>query len=323
MMNHTHDAHAHHHHHDHGVFHTHAPAGKMRSAFFLTALILAVEIAGGLLSGSLALLSDAGHVLTDIAAIGLSWYALKQAERPSNQRMTYGYHRAGILAAFLNAITLILIAIWILVEAYRRFQTPETVQPIWMFISAGIGLVINLSMGLTMHGSDNLNVRSAVLHMLGDAAASAAVIVGGIVIVITGWYVVDPLLSVLIALLVAYGAWRIARQTIVILMEGTPLDVDLTTVADAIGSVHGVYNVHDLHVWTIASGRNALSCHIALDGATTITESQSVIREIEHRLLHLNIGHVTIQVEDQNHPHDQAVLCAGSDLGEGHHHHHE
>ncbi|GMA55978.1 hypothetical protein GCM10025858_04810 [Alicyclobacillus sacchari] len=186
-----------------------------------------------------------------------------------------------------------------------------------------VGLIINLSMGLTMHGSENLNVRSAVLHILGDAAASGAVIVGGIIIVVTGWYVVDPLLSVLIALLVAYGAWRIARQTIVILMEGTPTDVDLATVADAIRSVRGVQNVHDLHVWTITSGRNALSCHIALDGATTITESQSVIREIEHRLLHLHIGHVTIQVEDQHHPHDSDVLCAGNDVGEGHHHHHE
>lgn len=315
--------HTHHHHHGHdhqhgGVFHSHAPAGKMKLAFFLTLVILIVEVLGGWISGSLALLSDAGHVLTDIAALGLSWYAMKQAERPSNEKMTYGYYRAGILAAFINGITLIVITLWILFEAYHRFQHPEHVTPTWMFISAAIGLGLNLYLGLGMRHEDDMNVKSAVLHMLGDAAASAGVIVGGIIILFTHWYVVDPILSVLIALLIAVGAWRIVKQTVVILMEGTPNDVDLNKVIDAVRSVPGVQNVHDLHVWTITSGKNALSCHIALNGSTTVTASQSVVREIEHRLAHLNIGHVTIQTEDQNHPHDDDLLCATIE----HHHHH-
>lgn len=303
--------HSHHHDHNHGdVFHSHAPAGKMRLAFFITLVILAVEIIGGVISGSLALLSDAGHVLTDIGAIGLSWYAMKQAEKPSNQKMTFGYYRAGILAAFINGITLIVITLVILWEAYHRFQHPEHVTPTWMFISAAVGLGLNLYLGLGMRHEDDMNVRSAVLHMLGDAAASAGVIVGGLVILFTHWYVIDPILSVFIALLIAFGAWRIVKQTIVILMEGTPSDIDLSKVVESIRSVGGVQNVHDLHVWTITSGKNALSCHVALSGSTTITESQTVLQEIEHRLAHLNIGHVTIQMEDQNHPHDDDLLCA-------------
>jgi cobalt-zinc-cadmium efflux system protein len=290
----------------------------MRLAFFLTMLILVVEVLGGVFSGSLALLSDAGHVLTDIAALGLSWYAMKQAERPSNQRMTYGYYRAGILAAFINGITLILITLWILWEAYQRFQRPEQVAPTWMLISAGIGLATNLYLGLGMSHHHDINVRSAVLHMMGDAAASAGVMVGGVIIAFTHWYPIDPILSVLIGLLIAFGAWRIVQQTVVILMEGTPRDVDLDRVVGAIRSVPGVNNVHDVHAWTITSGRNALSCHIALNGSQTVTDSQSVIREIEHRLAHLGIGHVTVQMEDQNHPHEDHVFCTNPD---GTHHH--
>lgn len=313
MSTHSH-AHAHDHDHDHGgVFHTHAPLGKMRTALFLTVVILVIEVVGGLISGSLALLSDAGHVLTDIGAIALSWFAMKQAERPSNRRMTYGYYRAGILAAFINGITLILITIWILWEAYHRFQHTEHVAPVWMFISAGVGLAMNLYMGFGMRGHDDMNVRSAVLHMMGDAAASAGVIVGGVVIAISHWYAIDPILSVLIGLLIAFGAWRIVRQTVVILMEGTPQDVDLDRVVDAIRSVPGVDNVHDVHAWTITSGRNALSCHVALNGARTVSDSQCVIREIEHRLAHLHIGHITVQMEDQNHSHDERVFCTNAD----------
>ncbi|WAH38150.1 cation diffusion facilitator family transporter [Alicyclobacillus dauci] len=314
-------SHGHVHDHDHSdVFHSHAPAGKMRLAFFLTLLILVVEIAGGWLSHSLALLSDAGHVLTDIAAIGLSWYAMKQSEKPSSKDMTFGYYRAGILAAFINGITLILITLWILWEAYHRFQRPEHVTPTWMFISAAVGLGINLYLGLGMRHEQDMNVKSAVLHMLGDAAASAGVIIGGIIIAVAHWYVVDPILSVLIAVLIALGAWRIVKQTVVILMEGTPKDVDLEKVVDAIRVVRGVHNVHDLHVWSITSGKNALSCHVALDGAVTIQESQVILKEIEHKLAHLNIGHVTVQMEDQNHQHVDDLLCASPE--KSHHHHH-
>ncbi|MCL6454052.1 cation diffusion facilitator family transporter [Alicyclobacillus macrosporangiidus] len=317
-MAHDHDHGVGHGHGHGGVFHSHAPAGQMKRAFFLTLLILIVEVIGGLISHSLALLSDAGHVLTDIAAIGLSWFALKQGEKPSNEKMTYGYYRSGILAAFINGITLILITLWILWEAYGRFQKPQEITPMWMFISAGVGLLMNLYLGLGMRKEEDLNVKSAVLHMLGDAAASAGVIVGGIIILATKWYVVDPILSVLIALLIAFGAWRIVRQTVSILMEGTPKGIDFHTVVDEVKAVPGVQEVHDVHVWSITSGKNALSCHIVLDGNMTIRDSQKVLRDIEHRLVHMGIGHVTIQTEDGEHPHDDSEFCATS---EGHHHH--
>jgi cobalt-zinc-cadmium efflux system protein len=305
--------------HEHGdVFHSHAHAGKMRTAFFLTAVILAGEVVFGLLSHSLALLADAGHVLTDIAAIGLSWLALKQAEKPSNRIMTYGYHRAGILAALINGITLILITIWILWEAYGRFQHPEHITPTWMFVGAGIGLVVNLYLGLGMRNEEDINVRSAVLHMLGDAAASAGVIVGGLIIMFTGWYVIDPILSVLIALLIASGAWRIVRQTVGVLMEGTPKGIDLTNVIQEIKAVSGIQDVHDVHAWSITSGKNALSCHVVLDGDLSIRDSQKILRELEHRMVHLGIGHVTVQAEDAQHPHDNSELCATVEMA--HHH---
>ncbi|VBB07710.1 cation efflux protein [Lucifera butyrica] len=303
-------SHEHHNGHNHeDVFHSHAPAGKLKTAFVLTLIILIVELFGGFISHSLALLSDAGHVLTDIAAIGLSWYAVKQSEKSANEKLTYGYFRAGILAAFINGITLIFITLWILWEAYNRFQNPELVTPTWMFVSAGVGLILNLYLGLGMRHDENINVKSAVLHMLGDAAASAGVIIGGIIISFTHWYVIDPILSVLIALLIAFGAWNIVKQTVSILMEGTPAGVEISKVVETILSVAEIQDVHDLHVWTITTGRNALSCHAVVDSNFTVKELQNILRDVEHRLLHLNIGHVTIQIEDQCHPCGNSLLC--------------
>ncbi len=320
-----HEHHEHNHDHDHSheaLFHTHAPIAKMRQAFWLTILILAVEITGGVLSHSLALLSDAGHVVTDIAAIGLTWYTLNLAQKPPSESMTYGYHRTGILAALINGIALIVIAIVILAEAYRRFRHPEPVSSLWMFISAGVGLVINLYLGLGLKSEDNLNLRSAVLHIIGDAAASAGVIVGGVIISFTHIYTIDPILSVLIALLIALGAWRIVRQTVNILLEGTPKGIHLPDVENTIRSTVGVKDVHDLHVWSITSGRNALSCHVILEGGLTIRDSQPILREIEHSLIHLGIGHVTIQTEDAGHPHGDSVLCCDEVIAEEHAHVH-
>lgn len=308
--------HSHDHGHSHdGVFHSHAPVGQMKKAFLLTLLILVAEVVGGLLSHSLALISDAGHVLTDIGALGLSWYALRQAGKPSNAHMTYGYYRSGIVAALINGLTLIVITVLIFWGAWHRFQHPEQVAPTWMFVSAGIGLCVNLYMGLGMRHEEDLNVKSAVLHMLGDAAASAGVIVGGIIILLTHWYVVDPILSVLIALLIAFGAWRIVKQTIGILMEGTPKGVDFEQVVAAVKAVPGVRDAHDVHVWSITSGKNAMSCHVVLDGEMTIHESQRILRDVEHRLIHLGIGHVTVQAEDADHPHDDSELCATVEAG--------
>lgn len=314
------DAHGHHHDHDHGdVFHSHAPVGKMKLAFFLTLIILAVELIGGFLSHSLALLSDAGHVVTDIAAIGLSWFAMHQSQKPASESFTYGYHRSGILAAFINAMALIVIAVVILFEAIDRFRHPHPIGSTWMFISASVGLILNLYLGLGLNKEDNINVRSAVLHMIGDAMASAGVIVGGGIILFTGWYVVDPILSVLIAILIAFGAWKIVKQTVNILMEGTPKGISFEEVIEKISSINGVRNVHDLHVWSITSGKNALSCHVVLNNQVNFQESQVILRGIEHKLQHLGIGHVTIQMENEEHPHDVGAVCCADE----HEHHHQ
>ncbi|MFZ5597139.1 MAG: cation diffusion facilitator family transporter [Bacillota bacterium] len=282
----------------------------MGIAFFITLAILVVEAAGGIISNSLALLSDAGHVLTDVAAIGLSWYALRQARRPPSHKMTYGYFRTGILAAFINAVSLIIIALVIGWEAYGRLANPEPVAGYAMFISAAIGLTANLYMGLAMRDDNDLNVRSAVLHMLGDAAASAGVILGGVIIIFTGWYIVDPVLSLAIALLIAAGAWRLIKETVAILMEGTPVDISLEQVIESLMDNEGVREIHDIHVWAINRGKNALSCHVVVDGSMTVEEGQELLRKIEHDLLHLGINHTTIQFEDNSHPHEKQLLCS-------------
>jgi cobalt-zinc-cadmium efflux system protein len=311
----------HSHDHDHGdVFHSHAPIGKMKLAFFLTLIILIVELIGGFISHSLALLSDAGHVVTDIAAIGLSWFAMHQSQKPASEHFSYGYHRSGILAAFINAMALIVIVVVILYEAIDRFRNPHPVGSTWMFISASVGLILNLYLGIGLIKEDNINVKSAVLHMISDAMASAGVIIGGIIILFTGWYIVDPILSVLIAILVAFGAWKIVKQTVSILMEGTPKGISLEEVIEKIRSIKGVLNVHDLHVWSITSGKNALSCHVVLNNLTNFQESQEILRKIEHDLQHLGIGHATIQMENEEHPHDESAVCSTTD--HEHHHHH-
>lgn len=282
--------------------HVHSHTGTKRAlatAFALTTAVLLVEVVGGLVSHSLALLSDAGHVLTDIVALGLAWFAAVQAERPSDDRRTYGYHRVGILTALANAVTLILIVIAIAIEAAHRLQQPEMVTPWVMFAAASVGLAVNLyiGLGLRRQGSANINVRAAMLHVFGDVGASMAVIVGGIVIALTGWYPADPIISLAIALLIAWGAWGVLRETIAILMESTPRDVDVTHLLRDLGKIPGVSGVHDLHVWSIAGGMRALSAHIqVLDRPLSACDA---LREKINQLLAngYHISHTTIQFE--------------------------
>jgi cation diffusion facilitator family transporter len=207
-----------------GHDHAHGMAKQtLRLAFFLTLFILAAELIGGFLANSLALLSDAGHVLTDIFALGLAWFATAQAERPADARKTFGYHRVGILAALVNALTLIVVALVILWEAVQRLQRTEAIQPLVMFLSAGIGIAVNLYIGFGLRKEGgNLNVRAAALHVFGDVGVSVGVVLAGLIILLTGWTPADPLLSVGVAALIAVGAWRILRETTDILLEATP-----------------------------------------------------------------------------------------------------
>ncbi|WP_220196087.1 cation diffusion facilitator family transporter [Ktedonospora formicarum] len=270
----------------------------LRLAFFLTFFILAAELIGGIMANSLALLSDAGHVVTDLFALGLAWFAAVQAERPANARKTFGYHRVGILAAMVNAITLILITFWILWEAIQRFQHPEPIQPLVMFVSAGVGIVVNLFIGFGLQKEgDNLNTRAAALHVFGDVGASVGVILAGLIIMFTGWTIADPILSIGIAGLIALSAWRIFRETTDILLEAAPKDVNMETLVDDMKSVEGVQDVHDLHVWSITSGMYALSCHVHIDDQL-MSQSALILQNLETMLKKdHNIGHTTIQFE--------------------------
>lgn len=286
-----------------GHNHTHGMAKQtLRLAFYLTLIILAAEIIGGWLANSLALLSDAGHVFTDIFALGLAWFALSQAERPANASKTFGYHRVGILAALINAFTLILITGWILWEAVLRFQHPEPVQPLVMFLSAGIGIVVNLFIGFGLQKeSDNLNVRAAALHVFGDVAASVAVVVAGVIILLTGWYLADPILSVGIACLIAFGAWKILRETTNILLESVPNEINLSALVRDMMRVPGIEDVHDLHVWCIASNMYALSCHAQIEDLPP-SKSATILSSLETMLQdRYSIGHTAIQFESHSH----------------------
>ncbi|KWU60026.1 cation diffusion facilitator family transporter [Priestia megaterium] len=244
-------------------------------------------------------------MLTDVASLIVAWLAIRMSLNPPSPSMTYGYHRITILAALLNALTLIGIAIFIGGEAYKRITNPEPVQGTVLFITAGIGLIVNLYIGLGMKNqADNVNIRSAMLHVMGDAAASAGVIVAGIIMYFTQWYILDPILSILIALLVAVGAWRIIKETYVVLMEGTPAGIEFKEVETAIKSISDVKDIHDLHIWSLTSNKNAMSSHIEVDGSITVRETMNIIRNIEQVLeKKFQIGHVTIQVEDQQHDH--------------------
>ena len=290
---------------------------RLRLALGLTVGVLAVELVGGLLSHSLALLSDAGHVLTDVFALGLAWFAFEQAKRPADARRSYGYHRVSILAAFVNAITLIVIVLAIGFEAVRRLMHPEPIQGGLVIATAIVGIAINAFVLLTLRGhAANLNLRAAMLHVTGDVAASAGVVVAGAVILLTGWLYIDPLLSLAIAALIAYGAWGIVRETSNLLMEGTPRGVDLAAVRAEITGATLVTGVHDLHVWALSPDEVALSCHIVIDD-TSLGNAEHVVRAIENRLCdQFSIGHTTIQVEschpcgeithgagEHNHPH--------------------
>jgi cobalt-zinc-cadmium efflux system protein len=309
--------HGHHHGHHHLADHTHEPSelpkNGLRLAFLLTTVILLSQLIGGLLANSLALFSEAGHVVTDLFALGLAWFAATQAERPANARRTFGYHRAGILAALINAVTLILIAFVILLEAVQRLRQPAAVQPVVMFITPLIAIAINVSIALLLRrGRQTLNTRAALLHVMGDVGASLAVLCGGFVLLLTGWTVVDPLLSIGIALLLAYGAWQIVREATDILLEAAPRGLSVTQLANDMLQIEGVQEVHDLHVWTIASGMPALSCHATIEDAPPGRSAASIRRALTTMLTEkYHIDHATIQFESEK---DRHSCCQGQSL---------
>jgi cobalt-zinc-cadmium efflux system protein len=302
-------------------------SATLKVALGLTCVVLVVELAGGLAAHSLALLSDAGHVLTDVFALGLAWFAVAQAKRPADQRRSYGYHRVSILAALVNAVTLIVIVIVIAVEAMRRLANPEPVQGGIVIVAALVGIAINAFVVFGLRGEvHNLNMRAALIHVTGDIGASIGVVVAGAIILLTGWLAIDPLLSIAIAVLIAFGAWRIVRETVNLLMEGTPRDINLAAVTSEINGTPLISSMHDLHVWALSSDEMALSVHVVVDDCP-LGEAEHVVRDLERRLCdRFAIGHTTIQVESchpcgeithgagqHNHPHAHVVVVSSAE----------
>ena len=300
--------------HDHGHSHAHGANKKaLMISFIIITGYMIIEAIGGFITNSLALLSDAGHMLSDSISLGVGLLAFTLGEKVANYSKTYGYKRFEILAAVFNGVTLILISIYIFYEAYHRFADPPQVASTGMLIIASIGLLVNILVAwILMRKGDteeNLNLRAAFLHVLGDLLGSVGAVVAALLIMFFGWGWADPLASVIVAILVLISGWRVTKDAIHILMEGTPKNVSLDNIIKTMENVTGISSIHDLHVWSITSGQNALSCHAVVDGNISIHESQRILRIIEHELEHQGIGHVTIQMENNNHPHEDSLLC--------------
>lgn len=297
--------------HVHG--HSHGRAERSRRSLsvvlVLTAAYMLAEAGGGWLTGSLALLADAGHMLTDVAALGLALFAVWFASRPATSSKTFGYYRLEILAALINGVALILISFLIFYEAYKRWAQPPVVRSGLMIVVATGGLIINLVCARLLHGDhqDDLNVRGARLHILGDALGSVGAIAAGAVMWLYGWYAADPLFSSLIGLLIVWSSWHLIRESTNVLLEGTPAHINLAAVEDAILQTDGVTDVHDLHIWTITSGREALSAHVI--HAETISQAD-LLKKLRTKLNErFGVDHLTIQMETPDFEDDTFHFC--------------
>jgi len=279
-------------------------------SMLLTFAILIAEVIGGYWTGSLALLSDAAHVFMDVFALGLSYLALRISARPADDRHTYGFHRLEVVAALINGITLGAIAIEIFSESWKRWFNPEPIKSMEMLIIAVIGLVVNLVVAFVLGGhhheheegeeeheeAEDLNVRSAYLHVLGDAISSVGVIVAAALIWWTGWNWLDPLMSVFIGVLIVVSSWRVLKSSLHILVEGVPEHLSVEKIGQSMAGVAGVKDVHDLHVWSICSGHIALSAHVITENQL-LAEEDGIMTELKKRLAKFGIEHTTIQLE--------------------------
>jgi cobalt-zinc-cadmium efflux system protein len=299
--------HGHHHGHRHDVHDGHSHGSTSRAenqkrltiVLVLVVLYMVAEVVGGILTNSLALIADAGHMLSDAAALGLSLFAIRISQRPATARRTYGYYRTEILAALANGATLVAIAFFIFVEALRRLgDTPEVQGGLMVAIASG-GLLVNLVGLWILHAgrAESLNVRGAWLHVLSDALGSVGVITAGVLIWVFGWNWADPAVSIVIGVLVLYSSWALLREAVAVLMEEAPGHIDVDEVRDAIMAIRGVRAVSDLHVWTITSGLVSLSSHVAVEENRPYQEILREIREVLHE--RFRIDHQTIQIEPE------------------------
>lgn len=306
---------SHHHEHPHGEAHEHSHQTHLQKKFKLAVLVTFVvflgEVIGGIWSGSLALLSDAAHVLSDVLSLLLSWLAIYLSTRPATASRTYGYHRAEVFAAFINGVSLIGISGWIFYEAYHRYIEPQPIKVSGMLIVACLGFVANLIILWQLHGEShgNLNVRSAVLHVIGDTLSSVGVVIGGAIIYWTGWYPADALLSFLIGGIILFSAVNVTKDAVHILLENSPRNADAHTVAEHLRRLDAVKDVHDMHIWSLCSNYCALSVHIVVDEDTGLAPDR-ILELINAELqTHFGIGHTTLQLEQVACPQAGNLLC--------------
>jgi cobalt-zinc-cadmium efflux system protein len=279
------------------------------AALILTSIFTVVEFVGGWLTNSLALMADAGHMLTDVAALSLSLFALWFSSRPATAQKTYGFLRVEILAALLNGVALVVISLVIFGEAYQRMRNPPPVRSGVMLLIAGSGLVVNLLCAAFLHRShlSSLNVRGAFLHVVGDALGSVGAIVAGLVMLLKDWYLADPLISIFVGLLILYGSWHLLRNSADILLEGTPAHINLESVRKALCDVEGVESVHDLHIWTLTSGIHAMSCHAVVCGSR---DRHQILERLSHIVRsRFKVRHTTIQLEEVSLCHPEMSSC--------------
>ena len=315
---HSHDSHHGHSHGGHGHAHDHAHdhnnggdennAARIGIAALLTGGFMGVELAGGIIAGSLALIADAGHMLSDFGSLALAWIGFRMARRPADSRRTFGFRRFPVLAAFVNGLTLFAIAAWIVFEAIVRLNEPRAIEPVLMTWVAVAGLAVNIAAFAVLHGADrdNLNVRGALLHVLGDLLGSVAAIAAGIIIMTTGWLPADPILSVLVALIILRSAWSVTAQSAHILLEGAPTNISLDKVThDLVDHVEGVLDVHHAHLWSLDGRRSMMTLHARIadsaQGHAIVTRIKARLREVH------NIGHATVEIEGDD--------CAGGECG--------
>ena len=286
--------------HHHEANHLTAISSRpLKIALVIVLIVMIAEVIGGVISGSLALLGDAGHMLVDALALGLSLFALTIARKPATPTRTYGYHRVEILAALANGTILVLVSIYIFYEAYRRFLEPPQVQAPLMLMVAAVGLAANLAGILLLRKSShhNLNLRAAFWHVVGDTISSVGVIIGGIIIAVTGWYIVDPIIAILIGGIILWGAARLVIESTDILLEAVPKHIDIDSVIKTITGIPGVEEVHDMHIWTITSNIYALSAHLLITDQM-VSKSAEIVEVVNQNLAReFNITHTTLQLE--------------------------
>ncbi|WP_182103523.1 cation diffusion facilitator family transporter [Niallia taxi] len=313
--------------HNHSHSHGHSSNKKvLLLSFIIITSYMLIEAVGGFITNSLALLSDAGHMLSDSISLVIALLAFQLGEKAASFNNTYGFKRFEIIAAMINGVTLILISLYIIYEAIGRFANPPEVATTGMLIISIIGLLVNVIVAwIMLRGGDtehNLNMRGAFLHVISDMLGSVGAIIAAIVIMAFGWGWADPLASVIVAILILRSGYFVMKDALHILMEGTPQNVNVKEVIEIMEKAEGIQGIHDLHIWSITSELNALSCHAVVANDLTVAESEKILRHLEHELEHKGITHMTIQLETGTHNHENTILCQAKTKPMHAHHHH-